>query len=221
MKVYLLKEDFGKAKKYLGKIANSGHSNRLELQSFQDAIDSKTVSDELRMQLTPTASKAESPSVANLAALNVKAWQLFRQGKNAEAEVAFQKILDDHPDHAAAVNGKAFSLLNGGKPTEAKPLFEKLLASEPKHYGAMNGLARCYKAEGEMKKAIELWEKMEAALPDVSASTYGLAEPYVNEERYEQAEKLYKKILSANPDDAQTAARLKLVRTELKKSSDE
>ena len=72
-----------------------------------------------------------------------------------------------------------------------------------------------------MKKAIELWEKMEAALPDVSASTHGLAEAYVNEERYEQAEKLYKKILSAHPDDAQTAARLKLVRTELKKSSDE
>jgi tetratricopeptide (TPR) repeat protein len=104
-----------------------------------------------------------------------EALDLYAQGKYAEAQPLFQKVLDvrrrllsdDHPDTAAAYIGLAADLAAQGKHAEAQPLFEKALDVRRRLLGddhpdtaqSVNGLATDLYAQGNYAAAQPLFER--------------------------------------------------------------
>lgn len=198
VKVYLLKNDFAKARKWLLKLQRSGQGDA-SLKEFAKAVANKKLDDSLRKKIEPVNHSAKNSDVAGL---SQQGWRLFSQGKNRPAEASFREALDGDPDYLPAVNGLAFALLNQGKSDEAKPLFEKLLKKEPKHLGAMNGLARCLKNEDKTDEAIKVWKKLDRQSKSVSAATTGLATTYFEQENFKEAIPYLKRLLKAHPNNS-------------------
>ncbi len=171
------------------------------------AAQDKQLDDELRKQIEPPTADKTSAFDENL-----RGWQYFNQGRNAEAKEAFAKALEADPNYGAALNGMGWALLNSGDAAEAKPYFEKVIKAEPKAAGAMNGLARVLKAEGDLDGAIKVWEQMLEVSPGLNAGTYGLADAYLAKEEYQKAVPLLEEIARANPQDEQAQTKLATAR---------
>ena len=213
VKVYLLKEDFAKARKWLRKLQRAGQNDG-DLKEFAKAIANKKLDDELRKEIEPTTVASSNPNAAGLAQ---RGWKMFSQGKNRPAEAAFREALEADKHYLPAVNGLGFALLNQGKSAEARPMFERLLRENPEHMGALNGLARCLKTEGEIDKAIQVWKKIESQSRSVTAATTGLATTYFEQEKFKEAIPFLKRLQKAQPDNPNFSQMLKSAQEQIKK----
>ena len=195
-RVYLLQEEFAKAKPWIKKLLKES-PDRADAKEMLAAAEAGELSDSLR-------SKLEPPGKAKKADADVtRGWALFQQGKNRTAERLFRRALEKDEANLAALNGLGFSLLNQGRHEQAQPMFEKYLSIQKDAPGPMNGLARCYQASGKVDQAIEIWEKMTKKYPGPSAGTSGLAFAYLEQEQYSKAEKYFAILVKADPENNQ------------------
>jgi tetratricopeptide (TPR) repeat protein len=113
----------------------------------------------------------------DVAAINSKVAQLYKQGKYSEATEVAKRALalaekalgPDHPDVGHSMNNLALLQKSQGRYAEAEPLYRRSLA---------------------------LWEKaLGANHPDVGTSLNNLAMLYEDQGRYAEAEPLYRRSL--------------------------
>ena len=110
-----------------------------------------------------------------VAALQAKIEQLYRQGKYADAVPLTQRLLviyenlrgAEDPNFVAALNNLAFLYYYQGRYTDAEPLFKRSLAIHEKAVGpdhpdvakALHGLAALYKSQGRYADAEPLYRR--------------------------------------------------------------
>jgi tetratricopeptide (TPR) repeat protein len=200
-KLYLLEGDYDKAKKWAQKLVDSGDADDGAKQMLK-AAEAKKLDPQLRKLIEPPVPAGDEQANA------LRGWQLFRQGRNAEAKEVFEQVLAADPANGAALNGMGWCLLNSGEAAEAKPYFEKVIAADPAASGSLNGLARVLEIEGDLDGAIKIWEDMIVRFPDATAVPWELADAYMEKGQYDKALPLLEKLAEANPGNEQLKARL-------------
>ncbi len=206
-KLYLLEGKFADARKWAQKIVNSEGADDGARQMLA-AAKAKKLDDSLRRLIEPPAPGKESDA----AQLSGKGWQLFNQGRNAEALEAFAAALEADPDNGTALNGIGWALLGSGQAAKAKPYFEKIVKANPDAAGAINGLARVLKIEGDVDGAVKLWEDMLKQFPGPNAATAGLAETYFERKEYAKAVPLLEQLAKVMPTNEQIKTQLDTAR---------
>jgi len=225
-KLYLLEGKYDQAQKWAKKLVAAGDADETAKQMLA-AAEAGSLDEALRNQIEPpqaaknksaksqakTAEKASEETakkrVSNPAG---RGWQLFSQGRSAEAQEMFAQALEDDPKNGAALNGLGWCLLSSGESAKAKPYFEKCIEANPKAGGAQNGLARVLKAEGDLDGAIKVWEDMVKASPGANAGSLGLAEAYLEKGDHAKALPLLEDLAKAMPDNEQVKAQLEQAR---------
>ncbi len=212
-RIYLLQQDYGKAKTMLVKLKTPTHSG-LDgglIDAMTEAARTKTLNPELRKKIEPAepepaqvaATENGEPDRSGWSAggLSAKGWYEFRSGNYAAAEKLFRMALEKDPKMDSSANGLGFALLNQGNTDEAQPIFERLVKVNPKHGGYVNGLARCFKNNGDLKKAVKLWKTQEKDSGPPDALTWGIARSLVELKEYDEALPYLKRIKAAGGED--------------------
>ncbi|GAB4468194.1 MAG: hypothetical protein OHK0037_25540 [Elainellaceae cyanobacterium] len=138
-----------------------------------------------------------------------------KQGRYAEAEPLFRRVLQlreqhlgpAHPEVATALNNLALLYQAEGRYYEAEPLFQRALAIDeqvydPRHLEVatdLHNLAGLYQDQGRYDEAEALYLRSLAIderfygveHPDVATDLHNLAELYQDQGRYDEAEALY------------------------------
>jgi tetratricopeptide (TPR) repeat protein len=200
----LLQGKFDDAKKWAKKIV-AAEPNDSGAKQLLAAAEAKQLPDALREQIEPATSSASQAEF-------MQAWQLFNQGRNAEARVLFEKQLAAKPNDPWVMNGLGWALLNSGNYEEAKPHFEKALKIEPNAAGLLNGMARVLKAEGNLDEAIKVWQHMLKVSPGPNAGTFGLADAYVEQGKYQEAVPLLEQLVKLQPENEALKSKLAMAK---------
>ncbi len=151
--------------------------------------------------------------------LNKQAFELYQQGRYAEAEPLYQRALqiyeqslgDTHPDVATTLNNLALLYHDQGNYAEAEPLYQRALQIYEKSLGnahpdvatTLNNLAMLYQSQGNYAEAEPLYQRAlqisEQSLgdthPDVATTLNNLAELYRVQGNYAEAFPLYQRAL--------------------------
>jgi len=170
--------------------------------------------------LAVLALPALAQSAAEADALNQQAFQLYQQGKYAEATELAKRALaireaalgPDHPDVGGALSNLAMLYRGQGRSAEAEPIFRRSLAIYEKALGPdhrvvgtlLNNLAELYRAQGRYGEAEPLYQRSiaihEKALgpdhPEVGSSLNNLAQQYLAQARYAEAEPIFRRSLA-------------------------
>jgi eukaryotic-like serine/threonine-protein kinase len=140
-----------------------------------------------------------SPAPAAIPSCHYAIWVLIPQGRWAEAEAVFDRVIPLDPLYFAARFGKAFALACQGRMDEAVPVLEKALEVEPSHNLMQRWTAlflarqgRFEEAFATMGRALETHGSSERNL-----STLGVL--YAMAGKYEQARGVINQLLASEP----------------------
>jgi Flp pilus assembly protein TadD len=86
--------------------------------------------------------------------LAAEAQELMRQGRLAEAESAFARLLESSPAHVEALNVLALSALRRGQLPRAVELLERAVQSDPQDAVTRHHLGRALDAAGSTAPAL-------------------------------------------------------------------
>jgi len=117
------------------------------------------------------------------------AWILWQQGRDNEAAVEYEQVLDYFPDSPSALNNLGIIYGQQGRYLEAIPLLRRLLGVTDDADAAYN-LANCYLYLDRLDEAVETYQRVLEINPDYIWAPHGLAEAYEKMGEPEQA-KLY------------------------------
>jgi tetratricopeptide (TPR) repeat protein len=167
-----------------------------------------------------TLSMAEAQGSEEAERLNEQAWQLYQEGRYADAEPLVKRELaieekglgPDHPNVAVALNFLAVLYREQGRYTEAEPLYKRSLAIREKALGpdhpdvavALNNLGSLYQDQGRyadaeplLKRSLAIKEKrLGADHPNVASTLDNLGSLYQDQGRYADAEPLFRRSLA-------------------------
>ena len=158
--------------------------------------------------------------LAEVAALNERADQLYSQGRYSEAIPLVQRVLrireaalgPNHPDVATSLNNLAILYQDQGLYSDAEPLYKRALAINEKIFGAnhpnvatsLSNFAHLYESQGRyadaeilLKRSLAINEKARGSdSADVAMLLNNLAHLYQEQGRYIEAEPLFKRSLA-------------------------
>ena len=150
-------------------------------------------------------------------------WPLFalgdlltRNGRYAEAERCFQKVLDLDPEAVAASLGLGRILEEKGDKQAARKVYQQAMAKNPRFFRAYDALADSLLEDGMDDKALRVLQGAMQAQGGENAGRRALmGRLFYEAERYAEAEESYAKCLELNsaPDKAETG--LSLARSRL------
>lgn len=103
------------------------------------------------------------------------ALELEQQGKNREAEVAWQAVLKAHPNNPEPLAHLGLLEARQGHYKEAVPYYRKALAINPDVSGLRLNLGLALFKAGEMNEAVPEFEIVRKGLPDDSADAHRMA----------------------------------------------
>ncbi len=97
-----------------------------------------------------------------------EAQELLRQGRIREAESAFARVLETHPDHPDALNALALSALRGGDARRAIELLKRAARTNPVDAVTQHHLGRAYEALGDWAAAAAAQQSAVRQRPEFS-----------------------------------------------------
>ena len=170
--------------------------------------------------LAPPLALAQSPSDAELQAVNSRVIELYQTGKYAEAIPLARRYAsgikarsgDNAPDYATALNNLALLLQRTNRFSEAEPLMRRALAIDEKSLGPehknvatdLNNLAMLLKETNRLDEAEPLFRRelaiFEKALgpdhPNYAIALNNLALALQETNRFSEAEQLFRRALA-------------------------
>ncbi len=153
----------------------------------------------------PVYQEVEAEAV-NTLAYGSRGRRLAREGRFAEAEEQYRKVLELRTATATATAGD-YSNLGGvlagqGKIDEAIALYEKALELDDDDPYALNNLAMALAQKGEPEKAVEHLSKAVAIEPAYPEAHHNLGLVRASQRRFSDAIEHYREALSHNPSFA-------------------
>ncbi len=106
-----------------------------------------------------------SPGAGHDAALE-HARTLIRQGRMAEAEQAYARLLERDPDHVEALNVLAMAALKRSDPQRAVGLLEHAARQSPVEAGTLKNLGMAYRQAGQKAPAVDAFRRAVSLAPD-------------------------------------------------------
>jgi tetratricopeptide (TPR) repeat protein len=94
-----------------------------------------------------------------IAALSQEGYRLLREGKLAEAEERFTRILLQQPENSYALVGMGDTARKGHTPGKAVEYYERCLRTDPENSFALFGLADTYRSQRRYAEAVDVWER--------------------------------------------------------------
>ena len=113
-------------------------------------------------------------------------WELWREGRSAEAEPIFQQAVGRAPRLAEAWSGLGWTRLAQGDRAGAREAFDTVLQLNPDHGAAQNGLGQLAAGRCDLAAAEMHWRKAARA----PAAQMGLVRLYLAQRRWAEAERL-------------------------------
>jgi tetratricopeptide (TPR) repeat protein len=123
-------------------------------------------------------------------------WVLWQLGRNNEAAVEYERVLDYSPDSPSALNNLGSIYGQQGRYLEAIPLFRRLLRNTADADAAFN-LANCYLYLDRLDEAVETYQRVFEIDPDNTWAPHGLAEAYEKLEEPQQAQFFFEKAVES------------------------
>lgn len=140
-----------------------------------------------------------------------RARALHREGRRAEAVVAYRAALALDPGDAEAHRDLAVALQALGRDEEAIAAYRAALALRPDMAQAHNNLGALLQRRGDFQAAAGSHAAALAAQPDYPSARLNLGAALQRLGRLEQAEAAYRAVLASDPDHAAAHANLGLV----------
>jgi aspartate beta-hydroxylase len=132
-----------------------------------------------------------------------EARKLLDAGRIAEAERAYQKVLETEPDNVDALNVVALGALRQGRVPRALELLQRAAVAAPQDVASQHHLGRAYEAAGDAEAAATAHATAVELAPSFFLARLHLAECLERSGRLEEALAQYKRTL----DEAQTQGR--------------
>ena len=205
-RVYLLKDDFDKAKEWTDRIAKA-KPNEPELKNMLEQIDKRDSTATKKMFGRDEASKGTDVNK------QAEAWQLWSSGQPKKAIPLFRELIKSNPKDANLLNGLGWSLLNTGEAKEAHETFIELIKLDAKHLAGLNGAGQSALALHDWAKAEEYLQKGSdaflAEIPEAQvnaqnmpAAWFGLTRVHLLQGNYDKATEWAEKILKYDSGNA-------------------
>jgi len=212
---YTLKTD-KKGNYYMMGIAPADYRLKLEKTGFQVLEgrvsimpDRENVFDAV---LAPEAKQIVKPGWEDA---NIRANELFKEGRYEEAVASFREAVRLKPDFFDAYANLANAYGKLKRFEEAIPIFEEAVRACPENAGLYSSLGLLYLNAGQGIKAVESLEKAAAIDPQGPFSYYSLGIAYTQTGEFEKAVANYEKYI-ALITDAKEIERVKGVIEQLK-----
>ena len=135
--------------------------------------------------------------------LAAEAQDLLRQGRIADAESAFARLLETAPHHVEALNVVALAALRRGQSRQALELLRRAAQSDPQDALTRHNMARAFEADGDWTAALGAHAEAVRLRPDFSVGRLYWAAALEHERQLDQAVIQYLRAL----DDAQKEGR--------------
>jgi Flp pilus assembly protein TadD len=124
---------------------------------------------------------------------------LHKQGRIAEAESAYRRILAANPLVPEAHNALGIALQQQGKPDQALPCFATAVRLKPDYAGAHSNMGAALQLLGRIHEAMAAFERALVLDPNNAEARYNLASALHVQERLAEAEAGYRQVLAAHP----------------------
>jgi TolB-like protein/DNA-binding winged helix-turn-helix (wHTH) protein/Tfp pilus assembly protein PilF len=113
---------------------------------------------------------AAAISPSHRSVLDATAYLLFHQGRNTEALRAYERLLDEYPNHGPAYNQIGYCLVRIGRAEEAIPMIERAIRLDPRspfNYSRYENMSMALLMIGSDEEAIGWSQRALAANPTV------------------------------------------------------
>ncbi len=134
-----------------------------------------------------------------LQALLVKGVQAHQAGRLEEAEIAYRRILDSHPDHADANHLLGTIAHQVGDHLSAIQLIAKAIQANPRAAPFHNNKGNAEKALGKLEDAVASYQKAITLKPDDDEALSNLGLTLAELGRFEEAVNSFEASLRINP----------------------
>jgi protein O-GlcNAc transferase len=131
---------------------------------------------------------------------------LHLQGKLAEAETLYRRILDTDADHVDALQLLGALVLQLGRTDEAIEHLQRAVAIQPTHVEARNNLGVALQKRGEIDEALSHWEEAVRLKPGYAQAYGNLAKALTEKGRTGLALACWERAIALAPADVQAMA---------------
>ena len=129
-----------------------------------------------------------------------QALEHHRQGRLAEAEACYRRVLQGQPQNIDALHFLGVIAYQRGEHHEAERLIGAALSLNAANAPAYNNLGNVLRERGRTPEAIDAYRRALALAPDYVEAHLNLAGALVSERRLEEAEAAYRELLKVKPD---------------------
>ena len=131
------------------------------------------------------------------------AYHLFEQGRHAEAERMYRKILQRNPQDEVANNAFAFLLRHTGRTNEAIELLRRCLKNHPESVHLLLHLGESYREVGRLEEASLAYRKVLRLRSNSAEALFCLGLVLQSQDQQAEARSLLEKALKINPQLAE------------------
>lgn len=187
-----------------------GEVHTLLAQTYQRLGRTEDAEHEIRAAgAYPESSRAADPfyeqveaEAVTAVAYGARGRRLGQQGRFAEAEEQYRKVLEIRPGTASDFSNLGGALAGQGKIGAAIELYEKALELDDDDPYALNNLGMALARKGEPERAVELLERAVAIEPAYPEAHHNLGLVRAGQQRFPEAIEHYRRALSHNPSFA-------------------
>ncbi|NQU60140.1 MAG: glycosyltransferase family protein [Rhodospirillales bacterium] len=129
-----------------------------------------------------------------------KAVTLHGEGRVAEAEAAYQAVLDIDPDQPDALNRLGFMAFEQGNSEKAVYLISRSIAVNPENPAYHVNMGIIQKKLQRLPEALECFQNAMALRPEDPSNPCHVAETLRLQEKYPEAEVFYRQAIEIKPD---------------------
>ena len=125
--------------------------------------------------------------------------KLHKEGKLAQAESGFRKVLENIPNHPAALHFLGVIAGEAGNSKAAIQLIKRALKIAPNYVQAYNNLGNAYSDSGQIEEAIDNYSQALELNPDYSDAMFNLGMMQRKLRNYEEAKNFLQKAVKLEP----------------------
>ncbi|ACN13222.1 two domain fusion protein (N:methyltransferase, C:TPR-repeat family protein) [Desulforapulum autotrophicum HRM2] len=138
-----------------------------------------------------------------------------RQGRLAEAQKGYEKVLEQRPDWGQLLNALGAVYLDQSRPDRAKAMFERAARLNPPHLSACYNLGRMKQLENDHSGAITIYRAMLDAQPDMGEVWNNIGVAYREIGKPDEAISSFRKAVGFAPEMAEAWNNLGVAQDEL------
>ncbi|WP_167596687.1 tetratricopeptide repeat protein [Leeuwenhoekiella sp. ZYFB001] len=139
-------------------------------------------------------------------------FNLLETGKNQEAQVFFERVLEEFPQNKTAQLCYARALGLGGNPSEALGLFKNMLSEYPGDLEITLNYAEAFLWNNRFEEAAPIYKNLVSEYPENFGTLLGYANTLSNLKKYPKALTYISKALAIDPENLSAKTSQKYIR---------